>query len=395
MNALLERLFTLPAPEEVRRRARLLLLDTLGCIYAGLAHPKLQRFRADPAAVLAAAACWDEACEGLPRAHGRPGVPVIAACLPFRDKTLGALLDALIVGYEVGGRMGEALRIRPGMHVDGSWPALGVAAALVRLLGGSVSQARSAVEIAASQIPFSLYLPIEQGADARNTYLGHTAWLGAYAAQASLAGIDAPRGAVERFAELALERPFTLPDTKGYYLLEGYLKRYAAVRHVHYGVEAALRLRVPDTRQISGLRLSIYEEAIVYCGNRAPRTPIQAQFSLSFGIAAALRHGRLDADLYVAEVFDDPEVKRLEALVVLDGQRTEQRAAALAIHTGEGTREERLTQLSAMTKDEVRAKFIANASRRIAARIAEQVADALLDGPESRTLGSVVPELLQ
>ena len=394
MNALLERLFTSPAPAEVRRRARLLLLDTLGCIHAGLAHPKLERFRAQPAARLATAACWDEACEGLPRAHGRPGVPVIAACLGFPERNLGELLDALIVGYEVGGRMGEALRIRPGMHVDASWPALGAAAAVVRLNGGLPKQAAAAIEIAASQLPFSLYLPVEQGADGRNTYLGHAAWLGSYAAQAALAGIDAPSGAVERFAELALQRSFKIPDTDDYFILEGYLKRHAAVRHVHYGVEAALRMRIPDTREVSGIHLSIYEEAITYCGNRAPRRPIQAQFSLSFGIAAALRHGRLDADLYADGILEDPELRRLEALVALEAVRTDRREAMLILETARGRREERVTDLPPMTEAEVRAKFMANAGR-LAARTAEQIAEALLDGPESRTLGSVLQGALQ
>jgi 2-methylcitrate dehydratase PrpD len=392
VNALLEHLFAAGAPPDVRRLARLLLLDTLGCIYAGLAHPKLRALQADPAARLATAACWDEACEGSPRAHGRPGVPVIAACLAFPDGNLGELLDALIVGYEVGGRMGEALRIRPGMHVDASWPSLGAAAAVVRLKRGSARQAAMAIEIAASQLPFSLYLPIEQGADGRNTYLGHAAWLGTFAAQAALAGIDAPSGALERFAELALQRPLPRLTHDGYLIREGYLKRHAAVRHVHYGVEAALRMRTADTREISGIRLSIYREAVTYCGNRAPRTPIQAQFSLSFGIAAALRHGRLDADLYADAFLADPELKRLEALVRLDPVQTERRTATLVLETAQGLREERVTDLPPMSETEVRAKFIANAARGLAADAAGSVADALLAGPESRSLQSILPQ---
>ena len=137
----------------VEERARLLLLDTIGCIVAGLGAPtvrawanalaeeapgdlhlpvvqcSLSPMAASP--VLAAAAVWDEACEGLARAHGRPGVGVIAACLPLalRDGTsLRRLLDALVAGYEIGARLGEWLRIKPGMHVDAGWPALGVAA---------------------------------------------------------------------------------------------------------------------------------------------------------------------------------------------------------------------------------------------------------------------------
>jgi 2-methylcitrate dehydratase PrpD len=390
LDSLLERLFAEAPPADVRHRARLLVLDTLGCAYAGLDHPKVRGLAGeDAAAVFATAACWDEACEGLARAHGRPGVAVIAACLPLalkRDATLGKLVDAVVAGYEVGGRMGEALRIRPGMHVDACWPALGAAAGVARLCGGTARQARDAVEIAASQLPFSLYLPVEQGADGRNTYLGHAAWLGAFAARAAFAGCDAPRGAVERFSELALGRPLPPLSGDGYVILDGYLKRFAAVRHVHYGAEAALRLRQKiDLTRVSSIQLSVYEEAITYCGNRAPRTPIQAQFSLSFGVAAALRFGRLDSSVYQAPAFDDAGLRRLEALVELVGQHTDHRQATLTV---DGM-QEHVDELAPMTSAEVREKFLKSAS---SCATAERLASALLDGPESQFLRSFLPD---
>lgn len=402
LDRLLERLFATAAPPEVGNRARLLVLDTLGCAIAGLSRPKLRALAAvlpagDAAALFATAACWDEACEGLPRAHGRPGVPVIAACLSQANASLGRLLDAVVTGYEVGGRMGERLRIRPGMHVDATWPALGVAAAVVQLHGGTPAQARAAMEIAACQMPFSLYLPIEQGADARNTYLGHAAWLGAFGARAALAGIEAPHGAAERFSSLALGREAPPVDDDGsYVLMEGYLKRYAAVRHVHYGAEAALclRNRIADTAAITAIRLTIYAEAITYCANRAPRTPIQAQFSLSFGVAAALRFGRLDAELYYGEAFHDPELRRLEALVEVSEKRTDRRSATLVLETSEGSLEQKIDALEPLDADACRAKFLANAAPHLGEAAAEQLAEAVLDGSESRHLRDILPEPL-
>src|SRR5258708_40166438 len=88
-------------PEKVERKARLLLLDSLGCIASGLRHVEVQRLAvalaswfpgtrrlpglstplgpAGAAALGAAAMCWDEANEGLARAHGRPALPVVPA----------------------------------------------------------------------------------------------------------------------------------------------------------------------------------------------------------------------------------------------------------------------------------------------------------------------------
>jgi 2-methylcitrate dehydratase PrpD len=50
--------------------------------------------------------------------------------------------------------------------------------------------------------------------------------------------------------------------------------------------------------------------------------PIQAQFSLSFGVAAALRFGGLEADTYRAPKFEDAELRRLEALVQVEPDRS-------------------------------------------------------------------------
>lgn len=406
LDELLAWLFSSRPPDEVRHKARLLVLDTLGCAFAALGHSKLQRLQAalsggsDVAALLATSACWDEACEGLARAHGRPGVPVIAACLAYalrRDLSLAHLLDAVITGYEVGGRMGEWLRIRPGMHVDASWPSLGAAAAVTKLAAGTPSMAKAAVEIAACQLPFSLYLPIEQGADGRNTYLGHAAWLGSYAAHAAIAGCDAPRGALERFAELALGSSNRLPEPRiGQYLvLEAYLKPFAAVRHVHYGALAALRLRsrVADTSAIRAISLAVYPEALAYCNNPHPRTPLQAQFSLSFGVAAALRFGKLDPEVYERPAFDDRELRRLEALVACKTTPMETREAKLELQLENERLEEHVASIP-MSEEDCRVKFIGNAAGRLGRERADIMADAFLCGPDTQSLKSILREEL-
>ena len=372
-------------PREVDRKARLVLLDTMGCVIAASRKPKLrrlaarlakvepgkvrvpgyaQRFSVSAASYLfATSACWDEACEGLARAHGRPGVPVIAACHALAQSlklSFGATLRAIIAGYEAGGRMGEAVRMAPGMHVDATWPGLGVAVAVVRLSGGTARQALDAVRIAACQMPHSLYLPVKAGADARNTYLAHAAQLGLLAAHASLAGITAPAGALDEIGAGSFA-------ARGkWLLLEGYLKPYAAVRHVHYGVAAALALRpklAGRLRAITRIELSTYAEALTYCGNRAPKTPIQAQFSLSFGVAAALATGDLGPSAYG---LDGRTIAGLERQVVLSENRvltkSGRRGATLVVRLGGERLAYSVDRVSGdpglpMTRAEVLAKF--------------------------------------
>lgn len=163
--------------------------------------------QAGAAALLAAAMCWDEANEGLATAHGRPGLAVAPLCIAALVEgraTLGEALAAFALGYEVAGRAGQAWRIRPGMHVDGAWHALGAAAAATRLAGGDRAAAARAVRLVACQMPFALYAPIAAGMDGRNAYPGHAVLLGTLAAASAMAGMDAPQGGFAEARRLAL-----------------------------------------------------------------------------------------------------------------------------------------------------------------------------------------------
>ena len=379
---------TLPA--EVDAKARLLLLDTLGCLLAGLRHPEVEKFGkalrfafpgdtawptssiklgpAGAAALGAAAACWDEACEGNSSAHGRPGLPVVPALLALaatRDTSLADLLLALATGYEIGTRAGEAWRIPAGWHVDGSWHSLAVAAAVARLISGPPC-IQPAIEAAACQIPASLYLPITVGSVLRNTYPAHAVLLGLLSAAAADAGFGMPPGALEEGRRRVLQaKESARPAPAGHWtILDGYLKPFASVRHTHYGVEAALRLRKhPEfsLEKIGAIRLQVYAEAAQYCGNRAPRTAIQAQFSLSYAVAAALVLGDLGPDAYTD--VHDPTVARLEqnVIVEVDPGRM-RRGAKLTIDVGDHSLTENVDHVAGdparpMTKDEAVGKF--------------------------------------
>ncbi len=346
-------------PPKVELKARWLLMDTLGCVMAGRLAPPVQQLetvlgKSDPGSfrlldgpglsnsgaawMLGMAACWDEACEGHAGAHGRPGVAALAALLPLSSQlTMGQFLRAFVVGYEVGARAGASLRIKPGMHVDGNWPALGAAAAVAHALGLNAAGIEQAVHIAACQLPLSLYLPIRSGDTARNTFLGHAAALGQSAAFAAASGICAPGTSIDEYARVGLNREgLEIDRSHRFHILDAYFKPYAAVRHVHYGALAALQLKPEvDLESITAISLSVYEEATVYCANRAPQTPLQAQFSLSFGVAAMLRWSRLDPTVYRDPKFQDPLMRRLEALVevTVDRELTHaaQRSATLTI----------------------------------------------------------------
>lgn len=411
--------------DDVAARTRELLLDTVGCAIsstaepqvaalfrqAELADPGLIRFPGSPnrlshagfCAAFAAAACWQEACEGLAAAHGRPGLHAIPAVLATglaRGLPLGAVLDAVVAGYEVGGRMGILCRIRPGMHVDGTWGSFAAAAAACRLAGSSAETAMAALNHVACHMPFSLYWPIAAGSTARNSYPGHGAAHGAAAAVASMAGLGGPLGSIAEMLRLALATDLDcLPETPGpgrWLLPEGYLKPYPAVRHVHYGVAAAEAWHATGHAHpgdITAIRLRTYPEAITYCGNRNPTTAIQAQFSLSYGAARTLAVGRLDPIAYSAASLEDPLVRRLEALVELqaDPAAAHRRGCTMQVTAGDNLWITTVDRVpgdpgTPMTRAQVREKFLAYAGPVIGDRHANAIATRLLDGELSAPL---------
>lgn len=410
---------TLPA--DVDAKARLLLLDTFGCVLAGLRHPEVTAFGralrlafpghggwptcdsalapAGLAALGAAGACWDEACEGNSAAHGRPGLPIVPTVLALATQgevSLGELLLALVSGYEIGARAGELWRIPPGWHVDGSWHSLGVAAAAARLSAGPQCM-QGAIEAAACQIPASLYLPIAVGSVARNTYPSHAVLLGIMAAAAADAGFAMPAGALQEGRRRVLRASDDGQATPAgqWTILDGYLKPFAGVRHTHYGVEAALRLRQRAgfaADRIGGITLRTYAEATQYCGIRAPHTAIQAQFSLSYAIAAALALGDLGPEAYAD--LSHPQIARLEQMVVVevDPART-QRGAELTIDVGGQRSTEAVNGVagdpaSPMTQDDVVAKFHRYVDMSLGRDGAQTLVRFCLEGKASDPIGA-------
>ena len=413
-----------PSPQ-ASQHARLIFIDTFGCALAGRTAPEVasleqQLAGLEPGAfrfplgaalgvraacqVMAIAPTWHEACEGHAFAHGRPGIATIAALLPLalhRDASVGEFIDALVTGYEIGARAGGWLRLAPGIHADGNWPGLGAAAGVARLLRLPVDMAMRAVAIAACQLPASLYLPIRTGRNVRNVYLAHSATLGLDSALAAQAGIDAPLDAMAYYAEHycpAATDP--LPAASAELILDAYLKPFAAVRHVHYGALAARRIRKrlgEGTAGISRIVLTTYDEAAVYCSNPHPATPLAAQFSLSFGVAAMLRFGELDGLSYDAPRFEDNELRRLEALVEvridpeLAGRR--QRGAALNVtsagveyqeQVGPGAEPDLLVDT-----DGALAKFARNAQPSVDATTSRAFCSALLEADTGTPLREV------
>ncbi|WP_376098477.1 hypothetical protein ACE7GA_08695 [Roseomonas sp. CCTCC AB2023176] len=252
----------------------------------------------------------------------------------------------------------------------------------------------AAIQHAACGVPASLYLPIARGAMNRNLYAGQAAARALEAVAAIRAGIAAPPDALEETARVLFGLDpgrLALAPPAEPVLLQGYLKPFAGVRHAHYPAVAAMawRARHGGTDGITAIGIETYSEAITYAGNRAPGGAIQAQFSLSWATAQALRAGTLGPEAYRPAALADPETRRLEAIVALavdpsrDASGT--RGARLRVARGPEETEVVVDGIPGEPMDEagVRAKAIAYAGpvigRDAAARLAEAILTARAD----------------
>ncbi|MCL1124732.1 MmgE/PrpD family protein [Shewanella surugensis] len=410
------------------QRARYLLLDTLGCFIAAQSHIEIKSLikeytildsgniqlpgiaeglsLSSASTLLTIGSCWNEACEGLSRSHGRPGLHAIPPALTIalaNNLTLSKLLMAIISGYEIGARMGEVLRIREGMHVDGGWSSLAAAMSAARALSADQVCSLNAITIAASQLPFSLITPLATANTARNTYSAHSVQLGLFSAICANSGITAPVKAIEDYSTIALnqnETNITITKPNEFMINQGYIKFFPAVVHLHYAIEAALQYKkkYPLHSLITALTLLTYEEAIRYCFHRQPINMQQAQFSLSYAVAHTLVTGSFNMSSYTTASLKNNETKRLERLIKIEKKsnthRSNKRGAQLIIHTSEQSHSCTINHIrgdgnSPLDIEQLKDKFLSNCAQAIPDNKHNKLMEGILYSPLTTLINDI------
>ena len=203
-------------PPDVVEKAKLCLMDSVGCFFGGHqtpVAPGLERLSADIAGGSANPPRPDPAWHAFQYAtlanaldlddiywKGHPGATVVAAALAVanRSRSTGRdLIAAIVAGYEVGCRIGMSLRHnrpRKAVHGHGTWQIFGAAAASAKLLKLDHKQAAHALAIAAVNAPVASVMKTVYGAAptmAKNNF-ATAAMGGVNAAFLARAGFEGP-----------------------------------------------------------------------------------------------------------------------------------------------------------------------------------------------------------
>lgn len=258
------------------------------------------------------------------------GASIISALLPVSEvENLSeiALLRGIVVGYEAAIRL--AMAVNPchklrGFHTSGTCGTIGVAVAVATALQFSRKQMKVAVSAATASASGLLEMQ-EDESELKPYNLANAAVGGITAAYCALAGFKGPDDALggkRGFLSVLTENPriqYLSEFSEDYLQIETvYRKMYAACRHAHSAIEAAITLRNRfgiDPASISSICIETYGMAIKGHDHKDIKGIQSAKMSIPFSVALALKTGRAGLGDYNKRNLADDEIRRLMGLI--------------------------------------------------------------------------------
>jgi 2-methylcitrate dehydratase PrpD len=342
-------------PEDVRTWARQCVLDYVACTLAGSSDElttillaEMQEQGGKPAATIfghagklpaaSAALVNGAASHALDfddvnlSMTGHPSVAILPALLALAEErgSSGAeVLTAFTAGYELQCRVAQI--IAPGhydvlgFHATATIGSFGSAAACAHLLGLNADQFATALGIAGTQ---AAGLKSMFGTMCKPLHAGKASYHGLMAAKLAARGftsrtdvLECPQGFCKTHSpDFNPEKALTAPPG-GWYLRRNLFKYHAACYMTHAPIEAARKLREQGIGldQIERIDLQLEEACDRICNIPAPRTGLEAKFSLRLTTAmglAGVDTGRQAS--YCEETAANPDLIRLRDKVNFD-----------------------------------------------------------------------------
>jgi 2-methylcitrate dehydratase PrpD len=223
-----------------------------------------------------------------------PGPVIWPTILRGGDTTLDEALAAAVRGYEAMIAIGSMLDARhyAYWHNTSTAGVFGAAAAAASALGANAEQVTAALGLAGS-VAGGFWQMRNEPVMAKQWHVAHAVETGSAAAHHACCGISGPRFILEGPQGLlaaTCDRARPLELHAGWKLEEVSFKPWAACRHTHPAITAALELRAAGA--LEGLiTVQTYRDALTFCDRPEPRTVTEAKFSLQHAIAVVRARG--------------------------------------------------------------------------------------------------------
>ncbi|MGW3995194.1 MmgE/PrpD family protein [Amycolatopsis sp. NPDC004772] len=273
-----------------------------------------------------------EADEGYTPGSMHPTSVVLPAVFAVAQQSGAAperVLRAAAVGMELACRIaaaGHPATRQRGFHNTPVGGVFGAAAAVCVLKDQPVDEVANALGIAGSHAG-GLFEFLNGSAEVKRFHPGKAARDGIVSADLAAAGLTGPGTVLEGrdgyFAAFAggdwVPERVSAGLGVDWVLLNTYVKPYPCCRHLHGAIDAALELRrAPafDPDAITSVRIGTFGIAVNHAGTKLD-TVLEAQLSLPYTVAVALRRGAVTLTDFGEESRSDPAVgKLMDAIVV-------------------------------------------------------------------------------
>ncbi len=254
-----------------------------------------------------------------------PGTVIIPAALSigeWRRLAGDEVLAAIIAGYEVMLRVGAA--VTPAhyqiWHTTATCGIFGSAVAAGRLFKLTKEQMTWAFGNAGT-MSAGLWEFLQDGAMSKYLHAGKASASGvmaAYLAQTGFTGasriLEGKQGFFAGYARQEVDPALFTDFGQKYRSGTVSFKPYPCCRHTHSAIDCARaiygKLNSP-LDAVKHIQLATYKAAVQVAGNENPADARQAQFSLKYTIARALKTGQVTLEDFADDVLFDPEVRKL------------------------------------------------------------------------------------
>lgn len=287
------------------------------------------------------------------------GATIFSALLPVAEHehlSSEDLLYGAIIGFETAIRL--ACAIQPGnklrgYHATGTCGTVGAAMGIAAALDFDFNQMKSALSAAITSAAGILEMQ-EDNADLKPLNVGRAAMDAVAAAYLGKARFKAPLDAIggrRGFLKVMTDNPYTeyitnFDNDAPLAITQIYMKTYAACRHTHPAIEAALTLRpsiINQLSSISSIKVDVYKLAVSGHDHTDIRGVSSAKMSMPFAVALALYRGSAGMEDFSETNVTDEEILALARKVkVVENEELsslvpKKRASILNIMMKDGT----------------------------------------------------------
>ncbi|QJB69481.1 MmgE/PrpD family protein [Parasphingorhabdus halotolerans] len=288
-----------PVDEATRQRARLHLLDWLGCVAGARQSDLAEQQLGYKEENIASKAAWLGNIMEMDDIHRssilHPGPVIWPTLMVGGQYAMDDILDAAIKGYEATIAIGSTFddchyRF---YHNTSTAGVFGAAAAVSSLYGSDLDKTVSALGLAGS-VSGGLWQMRHENTDAKQWHIERALSNGGSAGFYAAHGAVGPRFILEGPQGLyaaTCENPKRITFPRKWRIHEVSFKPWGACRHAHPAIDAALELKAKLGSLDGEVLVETYADAITFCDRPDPQTVVDAKFSLQQAVAVVAEKG--------------------------------------------------------------------------------------------------------